>query len=371
MKLRAEKEMLLEALSNAARAAKKETGASLHLSLSNGTLTVTGDDNEITIECSLSVAGEGGGTALAPARLLHDIVRSLDPGAVTLNITPGDIEVSSGRSHFHVMTPKAGRWSISERRPTARGITLPIGPFHEGLRQVVRAASSDLGKNPQLTGVRLEGAESGLRMVATDSYRMALRDLEGLDTAGPEGSVTIPARGLDELRHVLEAAEKGGLQEFSFAHDDTSATFDVGATRLSTRLLRGDYVDYRRLLPTAYPNRFAFNREELLTALRRVHLIARNGENPHMPIHLAPRSDLLSVQATTTQSGTAEEVVDGDLLEGEEMRLAFNCSYLIDGLDAIRSERVVLSYITPLKPAVLRGEDDGDYSYLVMPVNVA
>lgn len=355
----------MEALSAAGRAVAGRGGAlpvlsGIRLEVRADQLRVTGTDLDLTISTEIPVTGQGEGVAVAPGRLVTDIVRALDPGAVDLDADDDDLRISSGRSQFSVRTHPAGDFPRVPA-PTGEEVTLPVEGLAAALRQVVRAASNEESR-PILTGVLMAPEEDGLRLVATDSYRLAVRDLAGAGVLGAGQRVLVPSRALNELGRLLDGA--GEVQLRLGQHD---ATFTVGAVALTTRLIEGEFPNYRQLIPSGYPNQLTVGREALLEAVRRVKLLARD---PNTPVRLALRADGVQLSVITPDWGTATDEVDAKY-EGAEMTVAFNPTYLMDGVDAVVGEEVLLSTLDALKPATLRPVDGDDFLYLLMPVRVS
>ncbi len=372
MRFRTERDSLLEAIGTAARAASPRgagVGApSLRLSLRGNRLEVVGADPDLVIEAKATVAGEADGSTLVPARLVNEIVRSFDPGTVTFVSDEEEARIASGRAEFMVRIPVGAE--ITRLGPAeGEGITIPAERFAAGLEQVVRAALNDDSRAPQLTGVLMEATDTGLRLVATDSYRLAFRDLEGLSALDPGSRVLVPARALAEIPRLVASLPAGGEErELIFRHSELDAVFELDAVRLTTRLLRVAFPDYERLIPAAYPNSLLASREELAAALRRVRLMVRDSKDSPVRIHFTP--DGAELRVLTAETGQAVEHVAGSF-SGEELTVAFNPAYLIGGIEAIHSEKVVLEVIDGSKPATMRGEGDDDYRYLLMPVRVS
>jgi DNA polymerase-3 subunit beta len=209
--------------------------------------------------------------------------------------------------------------------------------------------------------VLLTAEDAGLRLVATDSYRLAQRDLSDASVLSAGQKVIVPSRALNELQRVL-----GGTGDVRLRLGDRDATFETGTVRITTRLIEGEFPNTRQLIPQNYPNRLTVGREALLDAIRRVKLLARDST----PIRLHMTTDGLDLTAVTQDIGQAAETVDAKF-EGSEMTVAFNPDYLSAGVDAVSGDEVVLETLDALKPAVLRGGDGGgDYLYLLMPVRV-
>ena len=367
MKFRCERDVLVEALGTTGRAvAAKGAGsaalAGVHLRLEGDLLRLAGVDRDLTIQTQITVAGGTDGAAVLPSRLAVDIVRSLEPGAVTVELSEDEVvRIASGRSNFTVRAlPVEDFPRLSP--PSGDPVTIESALLATALRQVVRAASTD-NDRPVLTGVLMTATETGLRLVATDSYRLAVRDIPGSTVLAAGQKVLLPSRALAELQRLLSASSS----EVSLRLGEFEAHFDVGPTRLTTRLLEGEYPNYSGLIPKGYPNRLVVGREALLDAVRRVRLMTRDATTP---VRLSLRPDGVELTVITPDLGQATEDVDAKY-EGTEFTIAFNPAYLSEGAEAIDGDEVALETQDAGKPATLRATEGPDYLYLLMPVKVS
>jgi DNA polymerase III subunit beta len=378
VKFRSERDVLVEALGTASRAASSRgpgTAAlgGVRMELTGNRLSVVGTDLDLTVMVGLEAIGLDDGTCVTPARLTTDIVRSLEPGTVTVEASEGEVEISAARSRFVVRTYPV------EDFPSPAGsgepkVRLPVQGLAEALRQVVRAASGDDAR-PLLTGVLVAAEGDGIRLVATDSYRLAMRDLAATSPLPPgTDQILVPARALGELQRLLPAGKESGKdsqegkeQTVGFSIGDLDATFTVGGVTVSTRLLDGKFPDYRQLIPPGYPNQLRVGKEALLDALRRVRLLVRDNTTP---VRLSMRPGGVELTVVSQEVGHASEDVDADF-EGEEHSVAFNPSYLIDGVEAVMGDEILIEALDSGKPATVRGPDHDDYRYLLMPVRVS
>jgi DNA polymerase-3 subunit beta len=363
VRFRCERDALAEALGTAARAAAGRAGAlpvlsGLHLDLRGDELKVTGTDLELTIQLAVHVGGDSDGATVLPARLAADIVRALPAGAVELRLADEEVHIAAGRSQFSVRPLAIDDYPRQPESP-AEGVTVPSAVLIDALRQVVRAASTDEAR-AILTGVLLASDDDGVRMVATDSYRLAVRDLPDSGVLAAGQKVLIPGRALSELQRVLSAGDSVTVRL-----GQREAAFDVGAVRLTTRLIEGEFPNYKNLIPASYPNTLTVGRESLLEALRRVKILAREAT----PVRLALGGPTLQLTAITQDVGNAAEELDATY-DGTEMTVAFNPDYLASGVEAVDADEVMLSTLDPMKPAVLRGVGRDEYLYLLMPVRV-
>ncbi len=364
VKFRCEREVLVDALNTAGRAVSNRGGslpvlAGLRLELSGDDLVITGSDLDLTITVSLQVAGNDDGVAVVPAKLLSDVVRAVEPGAVEIAVEAGDAQISAGRSEFKLRTIPADEYPQLTDIDTD-GVELESGALAEALRQVVPAASSD-DSRPILTGVLMAAEAGGLRLVATDSYRLSVRDLTGAKVFEGDQTILVPSRALTELTRLLSGDD--GVTLFLGERD---ASFSVGSVRVTTRLIEGDFPNYRGLIPENNPNKLKINRSALLDAVRRVRLLAQEAT----PVRLSMSQDGLELVAMTQDVGQATEEVDGDY-NGDDLTVAFNADYLSVGLDVAPGDEVVLETVDALKPALLRSAEHPEFLYLLMPVRVS
>lgn len=328
------------------------------LDVAGDRLTVTGTDLDLTIQLGVDVGGATDGATVLPARLVSDIVRSLPSGKIEVALDDDNVSISGGRSQFSVR-PMAAEDFPKLAEPSGSGATLPAAELGEALRKVVRAASTD-DSRPILTGVLLTAEANGVRLVATDSYRLAVCDLAGQHVLNEGQKVLVPARALNELQRLLGA---GG--EVTMRLGDREATFEVNSTRLTTRLIDGEFPNYRQLIPPSHANVLTVEREPLMEAIRRVKILAQHAT----PVRLGISADGLRVSAITQDIGNATEELDASAT-GDELTVAFNPEYLAAGVEACTAESVTLSTNDGLKPAILRGVGDDTYLYLLMPVRV-
>lgn len=363
VKFRCEREILADALATAGRAATSRTGtlpvlSGVRLDVKDGQLTVTGTDLELTIRLAVPVHSDRNGSAVVPARLVADIVKALPAGAVEVSVNDDEMNISAGRSQFSVRPLSLSDYP-AQVEPMADPVTLGSAEVGHALRQVVRAASTDDAR-AVLTGVLIASEDDGLRMVATDSYRLAVRDLPRSSMLAVGQKVLVPSRALSELQRILS-----GDAELTVRLGAREAVFEAGGTRLTTRLIEGEYPNYRNLLPSSYPNLLTVGREALLEALRRVKILAQDST----PVRLTLGGGTLQLTAITQDVGNAAEEIDASY-DGAEMTVAFNPEYLAAGVDAVEGDEVTLATIDPMKPAVLRGVGHDEYLYLLMPVRV-
>lgn len=337
MKLRIERERLLEALTTVLRANARSAGTS---AAANGVRLKTRGDRaqlfatgtDLQIEDRFPIDAGEDGTVVLPARLTHEIVRSLSPEAAVDVIVSGvDAEIVSGKSHFTLRITSADDFPEPPEVPSASA-SFETAALAVALRQVLPAAAD--AAQPVLSGVLFSAREEGLRLVATDSYRLAIRDLPGATVLSAGEEVILPATALGEVARLLGTAELATLRL-----GETQAVFDIGSVRLSTRLVSGSFPDYARLLPGTLPNRLVIEKEELLGALGRTRVMC---EAPGEPLALEVSATRMQLRTTTNSRGSAgEELVAS--YAGEPMTVGIRPDFLRTAAEAIEGDTVIIA----------------------------
>lgn len=359
MRIRAERDDLVDVLSRAGRAVGSRSPLPILqgalVEVSGKTVRVTGTDLEVTVRTDLEVEVIEEGTTVLPSRLATEAVRKLPPGAVVIEAKEGEVEITGGGPRFRLRELSVDEFPKIEEPDLSAAAAVDGDAFAAAISQVAVAASSDDAR-PILTGVFFEHEQNSLRLVATDSYRLAVRDVPAVDA---DLAGLVPVRALKELGRSVGAAE---LQVAVGARE---AVFASAKGSLTARLIEGAFPNYRQLLPDSYPNRLTVDRQALLDAIDRASLVAEE----HIPIRLTLSNGGVELSVSRQDVGGETEYVEADY-SGDEMTIAFNSRYLNDGVSAVEDESVALDVLDPLKPGVLRGAGGDDFLYLLMPVRL-
>jgi DNA polymerase-3 subunit beta len=331
----------------------------IHLQSSEGKLTLSATDMEISLRASVAGTVSGDAAVVVPGRLLADLVRLLPDETVTLAYESGEgvvtIESGSHSSRLNVFSaedfPRLPPVDVSLQ-------TVDAPALLETIEKVGRAASRDESR-PVLTGilVKFEGGE--LVMAATDSYRLAVKET-ALSAAGPDLDAIIPARALQELARLAAGAEDVGLG----VHENY-VIFSAGDVWLTSRRIDGQFPNYKQLLPETFEAELAIPREALLDVVRRAGLMAQR----NAPLRLRFAEGELTVSAQTQDVGEARESLPVDYA-GDELEIGFNPDFLRDGLEAVTAETIQLKLINPLRPGLITSPDE-NFWYLIMPIRLA
>ncbi|MBI4260613.1 MAG: DNA polymerase III subunit beta [Actinobacteria bacterium] len=362
MKFRCDRDDLSEALQTVQRGVSNRPGIPaltgvLMEAEEGGTLTLTTTDLEVSARLSLAVTPQEAGLALVPARLLADMVKSLASAPVDFESDQGQARIRCGAYEGTVRLLPAEDFPALQP-PGGTRVVVDAPRFAEAVGQVARAASKDEAR-PILTGVLVEVSREGITLVATDSYRLAVREITA--TAEGEAKAIVPERALSEAGRGAAGEEKGQVEMFV---DQSQVTFRVGRLTMTSRLIEGEFPNYRQLLPEGYESRLEASRQGLLEAVRRVGLMARDSA----PVRMSFNALGVRLTSSSPDLGEAVETVEARY-EGEDLTVAFNPGYLADGLQAAVGETVHLEVRDGLKPGIVRGEGR-EFTYLVMPVRL-
>jgi DNA polymerase-3 subunit beta len=375
MKFRCERDALLEAVQFASRAISNRATLPVLAGLriearESGDVVVAATDLELTMQTAFHAGVDEPGRSIVPGRLFGEMARSLGSGGVSLATGDGEVEIGSGRGQFRVKTLAADDYPalpVDDASVEGERVVVDAGVLGVALSQVIRAASGDESRQI-LTGVLWEIEAEALTLAATDSYRLAVRTLEINGSVAESKRVVVPARALGELGRALQgtpgdvvATVKDNL--VSFAIDPAGEA--VGRSLIGSRFIEGEFPNYKQLIPEGYQNNLTVDREALLDVSRRVGLLAQN----NLPVKLRLDAEL-EISAHTPDVGEGQEVLDAEY-QGEGLVIAFNPHFLNDGASAIQSQRLVLEAADGLKPAILRGEGDDGFTYLLMPVRLS
>ncbi|MEU6208680.1 DNA polymerase III subunit beta [Streptomyces sp. JL4002] len=375
MKIRVERDVLAEAVAWAARSLPARPPvpvlAGLLLKAEDGTLSLSGFDYEVSARVSVEADVEEDGTVLVSGRLLADICRALPNRPVEISTDGVRATVVCGSSRFTLHTLPVEEYPALPQMPTATG-TVPGEVFAAAAKQVATAAGRD-DTLPVLTGVRIEIEGDRVTLASTDRYRFAVREFLW-KPENPEASAValVPAKTLQEIANSLTSGDTVTLALSGSGAGEGLIGFEGAGRRTTTRLLEGDLPKYRTLFPTEFNSVAVIETAPFVEAVKRVALVAER----NTPVRLSFEQGVLILEAGSSDDAQAVERVDAQL-EGDDISIAFNPTFLLDGLSAIASPVAQLSFTTSTKPALLSGrpavdaEADEAYKYLIMPVRLS
>jgi DNA polymerase-3 subunit beta len=367
VKISIEREALLSQLQTVSRVASTRSaiqalsGVQIAASAEGCELRATDMDVGLRVPLTATVAREG--VLVLPARLLVDVIRSLPAAEVSIELRPAqqDAEIISGGATFHIRTLRAEDFPPFPEPDPDTAVELSAAAFVSTAVKVAGSASRDETR-PVLTGILVSASEQELRMVATDSYRLSVKQtaLEAPLTRGFE--VNVPARALQELARIATQAEG---EQLSISVRQNQILFVVDGVVLSSRLIDGQFPNYRQLLPESFEHELRVSGSELTDVVRRMSLLAQK----NAPLRLSFKPGELTVSAQTPDVGEALESLPVPF-QGEPLEIGFNPEFLRAGLEAIEDADVLVKLISPLRPGLLEAADDSRFQYLIMPIRL-
>jgi len=334
--------------------------AGILLQAVGGKLDLAATDMELSLRTSLEAQVETDGSVVVPGRLLLELARLLPDAEVSIEhkLEEAAVEIRSGSATYRLHTynaedfPRLPDATAADRHEVDRETLL------ETVARVSRSASRDESR-PVLTGVLMRFEPGKLVMAATDSYRLSVKET-ATEGSVPELEAIVPARALGELARIAQAGE--GIE---LGVHENQVVFSTGDALLTTRRIDGQFPNYRQLVPETFDHELMLPREELLDVVRRVAVMAQR----NTPLRLRFAEGELTVSAQTQDVGEARESLPV-AFAGEPLEIGFNAEFLRDGVESVTGEQLRLKLISPLRPAVLQGEDD-DFLYLIMPIRLA
>ncbi|HEY6775688.1 MAG TPA: DNA polymerase III subunit beta [Thermoleophilaceae bacterium] len=368
MKLTVSRETFLTRLSVAVRGASTrsaiQTLSGILLRVDEGRAELQATDMELGIRVGLEVSDATPGVAVVPGRLLLDVVRSLPQDELTLEYRSSqqDVELVGGPARFHLRTLPPEDFPKLPEAPGEGALNVPAAAFVDTISRVARAASRDETR-PHLTGVLVTASGHELRMVATDSYRLSVKETELETELAGSLEANVPARTLQELGRIATGT---GADSIGVASLENQVVFTVDDVVLSSRLVEGRFPNYQQLLPESYEHELRVRRDELLEVVRRVGLLAQK----NAPLRLRFSEGTLDVSAQTPDVGEANESLPVPF-SGEPLEIGFNPEFFREGLESAESQELVLKLISPLRPGLIESGDGGaGFLYLVMPIRL-
>lgn len=338
---------------------------------SEGTLTLSAFDYELSATVTVQADVEEGGEVLVLGRLLADIARSLPAQPVQVTTEGSKVQLVCGSSRFSLLQMPVADYPTLPTTGEASG-TVDGTVFTQAVAQVSVAA--DRGDTlPILTGVRVEVDGEKMTLLATDRYRLAMRELTWTPATTDASHVAlVPARTLADTARALGAAGSVTISLGSGGRGDGIAGFEAGARRSTTRLLDGEYPKVTSIFPSSVDTVALMETASMVEAVRRVALVAER----NTPVRLGFTDGQVTIEAGTGEDAQGSEAIECTLT-GPELEVAFNPQFLLDGLGALGTAHARLAFTQPSRPAVLSGQaepggdPDESYRYVLMPVRFA
>ena len=366
MRFTCEKSMLVAGLNIASRTVAQKSSLSVIegiLCRAGAGLTLTGYNMETAITYQIDAEVTEAGQCILPAKLFGDIVRRLPEGPVTVLVDEGfKVSIRAGYASFTISAESAEDYPELPDVNAGRPVRIPQNALKELIGGTIFAVSENQGR-PIHTGVKFEVENDRISAIAVDGFRLARRTWHSDEETGREMNFVVPAAGLKEVEKILTDTD----EDASFTLGSKHILYQIGGATLVCRLLEGDFLDWRKVVPTNCPIKLEAHVSDLAGSIERVGLIV--SEKYKSPVRCVFSDQMLQLRTNTT-IGAAEDrcPLAGD---GKELEIGFNVRYLADALRVIPSEEVVLELTNGLSPIVLTpAEEKFDYAYMVLPVRI-
>ena len=271
------------------------------------------------------------------------------------------VQIVAGNATFHIRTLRGEDFPPFPEPDEGGAVRVPAGAFVETILKVANSASRDETR-PVLTGILVSASERELRMVATDSYRLSVKETQLEQPLQESFEANVPARALQELARLVQQLDG---EELTVAVRQNQIVFAIAGVVLSSRLIEGQFPNYRQLLPETYEHELTLSGGEVTDVVRRISLLAQK----NAPLRLSFQPGELVVSAQTPDIGEARESLPV-AFQGEPFEIGFNPEFLRAGLEAIEEGDVVVKLISPLRPGLIESGDESRFRYLIMPIRL-
>jgi DNA polymerase III subunit beta len=361
MKLQVTQENLNHALNSVARVANSRGTlpilANVLVKTSNNRLSLSATNLDIAITHYIGAKVNKEGSITVPARLMQDFVSSLPEGVIELDLQETKLHVTTDQYKSIVNGIMADDFPVMPAITTGKKWSLDSTLFKKALQQVVFAGSNDETR-PVLTGVLLQTVGGNLVMAATDSYRLAEKQL---GKNKEDIHLLVPASAMQDLLRVVPDSD----DQIKITHDDQQVLFQVGDIELVTRLLDGKYPDYQKLIPKSFTAKATLKRADLINVTKVSSLFARESAGS-VTIEVDADSGKLSIRSVASQLGENTATAEAKITGGGSITL--NSRYLLDALGALSGEDVVFGFNGKLEPTLLHDPNSSDYRHIIMPL---
>ena len=366
MRFTCEKSMLVQGLNIAGRTVAQKSSLSVLegiLCKAGVGLNLTGYNMETAISYDVEAEVSDAGSCILPAKLFGDIIRRLPEGPVTVSVDENyKVSIRAGYASFTISAENAEDYPELPDVSTGRSVMIPQNKLKDMITGTIFAVSENQGR-PIHTGVKFEVEDDSISAIAVDGFRLARMTWHPETPIGREMQFVVPAAGLKEVEKILTDSE----EDAAFTLGQKHILFQIGGATLVCRLLEGDFLDWRKVVPTNCPVKLVANVGDFAASIERVGLIV--SEKYKSPVRCVFSDQVLQLRTNTT-IGAAEDrcSIAGD---GKELEIGFNVRYLADALRVIPSEEVVLELTNGLSPIVLTPVDEKyDFSYMILPVRI-
>jgi len=366
MKIVCSKDNLIEGINIVQKAVSTKTSMPILEGIlieAGDVLKLTGNDLEIAIECIVDAEISEKGAIVLNARMFGDIIRRLPDSDVFIETQDNDmVTIECENSHFEIKGIKAEGYPSIPEIEKEHCFTTTQKLIREMIRQTIFAVATD-DFRPVLTGTYIEVKGKEINFVAIDGYRGALRK-STTDQDIADFSVIVPAKTLNEVVKILQPVD----EELTISSSKNQIMFDAGKFRVFSRLIEGEYLNYRVIFPKEYETKITVNTKSMLSSIERAYLITQEEKDRIFPIKFDIKNDKLIISSNTPSGSVREEILVQ--MEGNNLEIGFNPRYFIDALKVIDDESIEVLFTSNLLPCSIKPIDSDAFSYMILPFRI-
>lgn len=318
-------------------------------------------DLELSIQYSVDALIEEEGKTVVPGKLFTDIIKNLPDAAIHIQSGEGEAKITCDNSSFSVHTLNYEDFPGFPNVETSQSLSIKFTQFASMIKKVSRVVSKDESR-AILTGVLITFDEGKLRMVATDSYRLALTEMDMEDTAADDFQCVIAGNFLNEIAGLPSSDDM-----VTIALAENQIVVDYQNVVFINRRIEGNYPNYKQLIPDEYTTRATIDLSEIISSVKRASLLSSSTAPMKFDLNIA--SQTMQITVTSPDVGSVQETIVCEI-EGEDTEIAFNSAYVIDGLTVVKGDKVYLEVQSSLKPGIFRALSPENFLYLIMPVRI-
>lgn len=332
----------------------------IYIESSKGIIKLVGNNLDLGIECFFEADIEEEGSIVVPSRIFGDIIRKLPESILEIEVVDNYVvKIKTASSLFRIQGIQPDEYPNLEYIEENNPVEIEQGLLKQMIQQSIFAVATDETR-PILTGALFEIQGNQVNMVCLDGYRLALR--KGLISEESSLKVVIPGKTLNEISRIIDNED----EKVSITIDDKHVLFDMGYTRVTSRLLNGEFINYNQIIPQEYKTRIKLDVKLLFDCIERASLLAREEKNNLIKLNI--QEDRLIITSNSEVGQAYEEMPV--IMEGKELTIAFNARYFLDILRAIDDQEICIDFTTNVSPCVFRPLDGNNYTYLLLPVRV-
>jgi DNA polymerase-3 subunit beta len=321
---------------------------------------MTGNDFEIGIECCVDTDILAEGAVVLNSRIFGEIVRRLPDSEVLIECRENNLVViECDNSYFEIKGLSAAGFPALQIIEAGNGFKISQKTIRDMIRQTIFAVSTDENR-PILTGSLIECKDGGITVVSIDGYRLAMRT-DRVQSDIEEISVVVPGKTLNEISKILQPVD----DEVNVFCTNNQILFDLGRTKIISRLLEGEYLNYKSIIPYEYDTKITVDKRDFLSSLERASLIITSEERRY-PVNFDISNDRLIITSNTEVGNVREEMALE--MEGSDVEIAFNPKYFIEALRVIEDEKINVFFTSSIGPCTIRPVNGESYAYLILPV---